>query len=402
MIEFIHCGDLHLGCNPNRIEERYEDFFDAFNRLIDYTIANKVKIILVCGDFFHLKVINSKTLSKTIDSLKKAKNNDIDIIVIEGNHDQAFYVDEDSWLSFLNNQNYIKLLKTDINEGKLLLSTYNGKLGNIVETENYRIIGINYLGGTTEKYIEELEEQITSSSKFTVLMMHAAVNRLRGQDMGDVKSDLFFKLQDKIDYVALGHIHNRYEINDFIYNPGSLENIRLRDGKRSNDKGYYHVKVVDNKKKIDYIQSKPRTILYHNLDLSNIKLPDDVLSIIDKNEFTLNKGEMLELNLYGKVNFNPHLINTEQIKNKLKEKYNLLYLEINNYINLITEIGKYNEVDIENIVENLIVEEIKINYPETEDPNKTAAFILNLTNKISNDIDEEAIIEMLFNEEENI
>jgi DNA repair exonuclease SbcCD nuclease subunit len=30
-IEFIHCADLHLGCNSSRLDERYDDFFNAFD-----------------------------------------------------------------------------------------------------------------------------------------------------------------------------------------------------------------------------------------------------------------------------------------------------------------------------------------------------------------------------------
>jgi len=402
MIEFIHCGDLHLGCNPNRIEERYEDFFVAFNNLIDYAINKNVRLILVSGDFFHLKVINSKTLIKTIESLNRAKENKIEVIVIEGNHDQAFYVDEDSWLYFLNKQKYLKLLQNEIIDGKIKLKLFDDETGNIIETDDYRIIGLGYLGGMTEKYINDLASLIEKKHKPTVLMMHAAINRLYGQDMGDVKSEVILKLVDKIDYIALGHIHNRYEIDDFIFNPGALENIRLRDSKSGGEKGFYHVKITREEKEVKYILSKPRKVLYENLDLSKIKLPEKALEIIKETKFDLNSGDMLELNLYGQVDFNPYLIDIDKIKTSLQDKYDLLYLEVNNYINLETKAGEKSEIDLENIVEELIVEEIKVNYPEAKRPKHLANLMINLVDKITEDADEKTIIQMLYEEEKSI
>ena len=54
---FLHCSDLHLGCTPNHLEQRYNDFFDSFKDLIDNAIKNECKYILISGDLFHLKVI---------------------------------------------------------------------------------------------------------------------------------------------------------------------------------------------------------------------------------------------------------------------------------------------------------------------------------------------------------
>ena len=70
---FLHCSDLHLGCTPNHLEQRYNDFFDSFKDLIDNAIKNECKYILISGDLFHLKVINSKTLLNVINLLASSK-----------------------------------------------------------------------------------------------------------------------------------------------------------------------------------------------------------------------------------------------------------------------------------------------------------------------------------------
>ena len=149
---FLHCGDLHLGCTPNHLEQRYEDFFISFKDLIDNAINSNCKYILISGDLFHLKVINSKTLLNVINLLEYARVNNIKVIAIEGNHDKAFYVDEDSWLNFLHEKSYITLLKHKMVDGKLIIDNES-----IYEDDNIRIIGIGYLGSATSIYLKDFQ-----------------------------------------------------------------------------------------------------------------------------------------------------------------------------------------------------------------------------------------------------
>lgn len=388
--QFIHCGDLHLGCFPNHIEERFNDFFNAFRKVIDYAIEKDVKLVLVSGDLFHLKNINSKTLQNTIDILVMAKENAIEVVAIEGNHDRAFYIDEESWLTFLNRQGYLKLLVNEIVNGKVEFSTYDGLKGNVIETENYRLIGLGYMGGSTEKYVIDMKKTLEKSKKFTIIMMHAAVNRLGQQDMGDIKKEIIDNsIKNKVDYVALGHIHNRYDYDDYIFNPGSLENIRLKDGLNAKDKGFYHVKVTDNKKEVIYINSEPRVIHFESINVEEMKTPSEVENYISNAEFNFKKNEMLDLRLYGKANFNPYLINSNLI-NQIIEKYELLYGEFTNHINVETGNQKYDDgIDINDIIHNFISDDIASNYPENKNIEEVTNKMMMIADAINdNDFEE--------------
>lgn len=383
--EFIHCGDLHLGCYPNRIEERYNDFFNAFIKVINYAIDNDIKLMIISGDMFHLKTINSKTLQKTIDCLTLAKNHNIEVVVIEGNHDKAFYVDEESWLYFLNHQQLIILLQTSVIDGQVVLTNYNGTCGGLLERENYRIVGLGYWGGATEKYLSELAKQIKQSSKFTILMLHAAINRLVGQDMGDIKGENILALQGKVNYIALGHIHNRYEYNQFAFNPGALENIRLKDGLTMEDKGFYHVVVNDdNSFTANHIKSNPRLIMNKAINVTGAKSPSDIEHEILKHDFKLKPLEMLNLNLVGHIDFNPYAIKVKEIGDKIKDKYNLLHVEINNNINLTNnESVSFSDFDFTSIIKNLIAQEIKFNNPNIENSDDLAQAMMDVSDLIN-------------------
>lgn len=394
--QFIHCGDLHLGCNPNRLEERFEDFFLAFSKVIAYAIKHEIKLLLISGDLFHLKAINSKTLQRTIELLQLAKDHQIDVVAIEGNHDKAFYVDEDSWLDFLNQQGYLKLLMSGMVEGQVEIKPYENKKGAILETKEYRVIGLGYFGGTTQKYIREVAKRIEKKNKFTILMLHAAIGRLGGQDLGDIEEEDVLDLKDVVDYVALGHIHNRYESGGFCYNPGALETIRIRDGRTMDKKGFYHVTVDGKKYQADFIQSEARPIVFISLSADSFRTPSEFETYLKNYEYEVQTGNMMEINLYGKVDYNPFLINFNEIVETIKEKYGVLHIEINNKINLqVRENQEFEEVDMEKVVLQLVEDEIQINYPELEGKEELAKRMIEVSDLLNDDVDLESIVKQM-------
>lgn len=398
LIKYIHCGDLHLGCKPNQLEQRYDDFFKSFDDLVDEAIKNACQYILIAGDLFHLKVINSKTLSKTITILDKAKVNHIKVIAIEGNHDKAFYVDEKSWLEFLDEQKYLILLKHEIKDNKLILNQQS-----IYEDENLRIIGIGYLGSTTQLYMNGLS--IDKKDKYTVLMMHAAVNRLYGEEMGDIKLETLKMFNETINYLALGHIHVRYEYQNYIYNPGSLENIRLKDNIQGKDKGFFLVSFDTNSymnKTVQYITSQKRLITNIKLEITDNMTYDDTIQYLHNYDYNLEEQSLLELTLFGKTKFNPYIINIDDVKNYIMNKYHLMYVEINNYINIFTDNKAVKDiVDIASIEEITIKKYIETNYP-TDNIDDLYKDIKNLKKRLINEEDINEIISKAIDKREEI
>ena len=395
-VSFTHCADLHLGCTPNHLEERYNDFFESFKDLIDKTIENNCKYLIISGDLFHLKVINSNTLLNVMNLMEYAINNNIKIFAIEGNHDKAFYVDKNSWLNFLHKKGYITLLTHKIIDGELVLDN-----DSVYEDENIRIIGIGYLGSTTSIYLKDIQNKISKSNKFTILMLHAAINRLCGEDMGDVNVETLSPLKDVVDYIALGHIHTKYEYNDFIYNPGSIENIRIKDGKRSNKKGFYIVNFSDKEKEVNFYISKQRKIYNETIKLDNNLSIEKVENILKAKEYNLQSKSILELTIYGNVSFNPYLINFEEIKTYLQEKYDLLYIDINNLINIVTtDLVLNNIIDIKSIEEQAIKNYISINHPDIREVDLLTKDIQELKNSLIEEKESDTIINSMINQGE--
>ena len=398
MISFVHCGDLHLGIMPEKNQTRYNDFFSAFASCIDYAINKRVDFIIVAGDMFHQKVINSKTLSKTCEILRKAQAKKIDVLVIEGNHDRAFYVDEESWLAYLDKEGLINLLSINNDAGKL-------SINKDYEKDTYRVIGVGYLGGATEKYIDAIKDILPNDGKINILVMHAAVDRMLNQNMGDVSSEEISKLKDRCTYLALGHVHSKYECLDFIYNPGSLENLRTKDA-LSGSKGFYYVQINEETKErdIEYIDSDKRKIRYKKLDCTNLSNPDEVINNIKQlsSEWKdINEGDIIYLGINGKTLFNPLLIDDKQIKQFLVDTFKPLYVEISNNINDLNPLENVSEgVNLDAIVENAIEAQIKYSYPDITNPQNDAKSMKELASLLENGTIEKDIFDLLMRKED--
>ena len=398
MFSFVHCADLHLGIMPEKSVTRFNDFFEVFKSCINDAVSKKVDFIIVAGDMFHQKVINPKTLLKTSEILKIAKDNDIDVLVIEGNHDRAFYIDEVSWLTYLKNEGLIKLLSIRNSENKFTLD-------NIYEKDEYRVIGVEYLGGATEKYIPEIHDLLPKDNKVNVLIMHAAIDRMVDQNMGDVSGDNISILKDKCIYLALGHVHSKYIYGDFVFNPGSLENLRTKD-ELSGEKGYFYVQIdaSANRRDVEYISSSRRPIRYKVLDCADAKTPDEVIDRLK--EFTntwedVKDGSIIYLGIKGKTLFNPLLIDNDLIKQIINDKFNVLYIEIYaNFNDMGSADIESDGINVEAIVEDAIESEIKYMYPDVKNPEKLASLMNEIGKKISDEMIEKDIFDLLAREED--
>ena len=105
---------------------------------------------------------------------------------------------------------------------------------------------------------------------------------------------------------------------------------------------------------------------------------------------------ILEITVYGNVSFNPFLINFEDIKEHIKTKYNLLYVDVNNLINLVNNKELDNSIiDIKTIEEDAINKYIQTNYPTIEDIKSLTNDILDIKNAIIEEKEYNQIIELM-------
>ncbi|MCI8272642.1 MAG: exonuclease SbcCD subunit D [Clostridia bacterium] len=350
-IKYIHCADIHLGANPFEIEERFEDMGKAFEQVCEFAITEKVDFILISGDFFHNKVLNPKTLEQAINTLEKIKEAEIPVFLTEGNHDMETYSNIYSWLQFLSSRKLIYLLRPNKSKKENSLKKWDGQEGSIYQTEDVNIIGLGYPGSTASKYIEkiskELEELISNNElgdKPIICMLHTGINRFLTEAMGGLREEEIASLLEKIDYLALGHIHKRYENKERkYYNPGSVECVRITENPFN--RGFYYVVMNTQTKEVEteFKLVKTRNSIILDINIEEIEEEKCEKTIIEKlkqeyeEKCEPNSKIMLQIKINGVAIQGTKNINTVELKEKISNTIPVLHQEIINLIRYVSE-----------------------------------------------------------------
>ena len=234
--KFIHASDIHLGSNQYRNDNRANDFIFAFEEILSKAITHQVDFILLGGDVFtSLEMLPGK-LTKIVNILKDFKNKTnerILIIAIEGNHDirkfsrgVRFSHRGQSWLKFLASLGLIVLLDADIKaHPEDIFKPYDFRIrkGGKIQVKNVVIYGTRYLKEKPEDYLLSLKEGIIKDDgNFHILLQHFGIKGQMKQVPG-VNYERIKHLKERIQYLALGHYHLQFIIDDWVYNPGSSE-----------------------------------------------------------------------------------------------------------------------------------------------------------------------------------
>ncbi|HID55860.1 TPA: exonuclease SbcCD subunit D [Candidatus Poribacteria bacterium] len=340
-LNFLHCADLHLGRSQFNSEERFEDFGRAFGQIVEYALENEIDFLLICGDLFDRRNINAQTLIQATYHMKRLKDNSIPVIAIEGNHDRAFRRDRVSWMRYLAEENLIILLKPQYNEGRLDLKPWeeNSKTGSAVEINGVRIYGLGYPGAMTGRRLMELAQILPDKrGQFTLVMLHAGIRRMMGSEIGALEEEEIEALRGKVDYLALGHLHRRYEIADWIFNPGAPECVDVDEA--TYEKGFYHVKVDESGFQADFIPSRRRDVYLDEIDVTGAPDPDStiemILSNIDWSRLSSMDRPIVRVTIVGEVKFNAMDIDSEEIKAGIMRNKDCLVVEVINNANLIS------------------------------------------------------------------
>jgi hypothetical protein len=175
-------------------------------------------------------------LTKIVKILRDFKNKTderILIIAIEGNHDirkfsrgVRFSHRGQSWLKFLASLGLIVLLDANINAPpEQMFKPYDFQLrqGGKIQVKNIVIYGTKYLKEKPEDYLLSLKKGIIKEDgNFHILLQHFGIEGQMKQVPG-VNYERIKHLKERVNYLALGHYHLQFILEDWVYNPGSSE-----------------------------------------------------------------------------------------------------------------------------------------------------------------------------------
>lgn len=250
---FVHTADNHLGYEQYGVKERFNDFTRAFWAIVDDAIARKADLFVIAGDLFNKRAIDARTLMHAQQGLARLRDAGIPAVAIEGNHDRSYYRDGVSWLEFLCWQNLLILLNPYFENGVPTLTPWNQEemRGSYLDLKdgNLRVYGLPWYGASTARVLKSFADQLaanraaedTAGVEYRLLLLHTGVEGIVPTLHGLPQRSDFEPLRGLVDYIALGHVHKNYCIDNWLYNPGSSETWGAEES--AWDRGYYAVRI---------------------------------------------------------------------------------------------------------------------------------------------------------------
>jgi DNA repair protein SbcD/Mre11 len=290
-MKFLHISDVHLGCTRYQLNESPRDFFDAWIDVLQkYAIGEKVDFVIMGGDFFHKRNVPPETMNYAFAGLSLLKDNNIPCVTIEGNHDQKANDTEHSWLRSLAKWNLIKLLEPTNIEGKISYQPWDeddGE-GGFIDIGNARIFGSHWYGASANWAIPMLTNAIKENKRegaFQILLLHTDVEGHQTHPIPALSLVNLKELKSVTNYIALGHTHKSYEIDNWAFNPGSLEVTSIDEYRET--RGAFLIEVgADNGVHAQHVRD------YQQRPFQ--RLPFDVSGFADPKEITAGVLELVE------------------------------------------------------------------------------------------------------------
>lgn len=287
---FLHCSDIHLGRKPvgaaggDFSRKRFEDYFKAFSLVVNTAIGRKTDALLVAGDFFDKKELTPDVLARTEELLLKLKEHSIEVILIEGNHDNVSSGSEtDSWIVYLQSRGLLNRPSCHFAEG-----AYHFNKVTIQDVEFY---GLGYPGSMVNETLQALAEHLKeTNNRKNVVLVHTAPG---GGDFlpglcSYASLDLF---KDLAIYIAAGHFHKFItypEINPYFFIPGSTEYWDF--GETGQEKGM--ILFDTDKLNYEFIPSEPRNAIKESIVIEADNFNDFKAEFLDKvNVLDITRGE---------------------------------------------------------------------------------------------------------------
>lgn len=341
MLKFLHLGDIHLGNNQYQNEDRMRDFFFALHAVVSrYAIEEAVDFVLVAGDLFDRRNIEPRVLTQATVVFKELKDAGIPVYAIEGNHDRSGPHDGVSWLRYLSDWNWIHLLEPEHGEdGTLTLRPWDGRRGGYIEHEGVRIIGSKWYGSSTASVIGPLARAIANlpPCPAQILLFHAGLEGYIDSYSGGLSHHQMLPLKEAgVTYLALGHIHKRYEEGNWIYNPGSTESCSVIE--YAEERGAYLVEIdpatgAHRARHISHRDfGKQRPFQRLRFDVTGHATPEAVLAALEghlvANREAPSERPVIEVTLAGTLGFKRHELDLTKVEALVQKHMDPLLVRI--------------------------------------------------------------------------
>jgi exonuclease SbcD len=349
-MKIIHFADLHLGVEnyghidpATGLSTRLNDFLAVLDEMVDYALAEKVDLVLFCGDAYKTREPTQTQQREFAKRINRLAGNDIPVFLVVGNHDMPNSAGRATATEIFDTLT-IKNVTVASRPGTYKIQTKSGAVqvaalpwlrrSAVLSREENKNL-------TLEQVKQQMQEALTIAiSKQTaavdpllpaVLAAHVSVGAAKagsesmmaiGQEPTILLSNIALPA---FDYVALGHIHKHQVLAEkppVIY-AGSLERVDFSEEK--DEKGFYVVDIetgaAGRKVTYEFHPVKARRFLTINVELEQADTDPTAktLSIITGQQEAI-RGAIVRLNLALPSTIEGH-IRFNEIREALKDAH---------------------------------------------------------------------------------
>jgi len=358
----------------------------AFQDMVE---ERETDAILLPGDLFHSRDLRPKVLHQTEQELDRVPD-DVPVLVSRGNHDENLTPRDVTWLNYLHQRGQVVFLKADLNANPDMarFEPYDpddpGEYAGFYDIETaecdgpVRVFGLQWRGAKTGQALQQVANGIQAANDeygepaWTVLLAHFGIEDEVPTLGGTVTHGELRDVKDVVDYLALGHIHKRYESGGWIYNPGSPEAHNTREGRAEWEHGYYSVTLDAGRSEAggdaidfdaEHHPTKRRPYYRIELDVTAYESPGDLETAFQEHvrdkqaamteycsqdEFTA-QGEprepIVDLRFTGTLQFSRGDFRTDELAAWVEEACDALYVQVNTGIRTANVQQLLSEID---------------------------------------------------------
>lgn len=338
-MKFLHISDVHLGCTRYQLPESPRDFFDAWIDVLQkYALGEQVDFVIMCGDFFHKRNVPPETMNYAVAGLTLLKEAGIPVIAIEGNHDQKHTDTEYSWLRSLANWNLLYLLEPSNEEGRIVYRPWDEGRGGFIDIGRARIFGSHWYGASANWAIPMLIDGINANRRdgaFHILLLHTDVEGHQTHPIPALSISKLSELKSVVEYVGLGHTHMHYEIDNWAFNPGSIEVTNIAEYRET--RGVFVVEVTDDNQVTarhlnDYRQRPFQRITFDVTGHADPKAMTAAVleEVTSKARVSEGIPPIIEVMLRGRLGFPNSLIELKKIREEAQKLTGALHIRLKN------------------------------------------------------------------------
>ena len=396
MLTLTHIADTHLGHRQYGLKQREDDMVSTTRAALQEMVGERdTDAILLPGDLFHSRDIRPKVLDQVERELSRVPD-DVPVLVSRGNHDENLTPREVTWLNYLHRRGHIVFLKADLEadsetarfkpydpEGP---DDYAGFYD--IEVPEFdgpvRVFGLQWRGARTGQALQQVAHGIQATNAehgepaATVLLAHFGMEDEVPTLGGTVTHAELRDVKEYVDYLALGHIHKRYDAAGWIYNPGSPEAHNTREGHHDWEHGYYSIPFSPNgdegenavEYEVNHHPTKRRPYCRVEIDVTGYDSPGELeagfqdhvrgeRSRIDeycrKEDFKAQgepRAPIIDLRFSGTLQFSRGDFRTDELAEWVKEEYGALYVQVNTGIRTADVQQLISEIDEDEVFQD--------------------------------------------------